>query len=101
MKRPVPGAQRAIGVTFSLKPALHRQLLSRVEALGYPWTKSAYVTKLVVDDLVKHGLWPADSSEVATADEIDAFIKTKNEENIRIKAARKRKPGSTPSLASA
>lgn len=82
MKKPVPDDEKSRGVTFSLKPDLFVQLLRRVEQVGYPWTKSSYVTKLVVDDLTKAGLWPVDA---ASQGEIEAFIERKNAQTGKAK----------------
>ena len=89
MKPSVPDHQKSQGVSFSLKPDIYEQLLKRVEQLGYPWTKSSYVTKLVTDDLTAHGLWPSGSA--ASADQVDAFITRKNAETARAKAKARRK----------
>ena len=88
MKPSVPDDQKSQGVSFSLKPELYQQLLKRVEQLGYPWTKSSYVTKLVIDDLAAHGLWPLGKggSAAASADDVDAFVARKNAETARSKA---------------
>jgi hypothetical protein len=89
MKPPVADHLKSQGITFSLKPDLYRQLLARVESLGYPWTKSSYITKLVIDDLGKHGLWPiVEKKEKATPEEIDAFIEGRAALNV---ASRKRR----------
>ena len=86
MKPSVPDHQKSQGVSFSLKPDHYQQLLKRVEQLGYPWTKSSYVTKLVLDDLTAHGLWPlSEESAAASADEVDAFVARKNAETARAK----------------
>lgn len=88
MKPSVPDHQKSQGVSFSLKPDHYQQLLKRVEQLGYPWTKSSYVTKLVLDDLTAHGLWPLGEGEsaAASADEVDAFVARKNVKTARAKA---------------
>lgn len=92
VKPPVPDHQKSQGVSFSLKPDLYQQLLERVAQLGYPWTKSSYVTKLVIDDLTAHGLWPAGKgNSAASADEVDAFIARKNAETARAKAKARHK----------
>lgn len=89
MKPPVADHLKSQGITFSLKPDLYRQLLARVESLGYPWTKSSYITKLVIDDLSKHGLWPiVEKKRKATPEEIDAFIEGRGAMNA---ASRKRR----------
>jgi hypothetical protein len=86
VKPSVPDNQKSQGVSFSLKPDHYQQLLKRVEQLGYPWTKSSYVTKLVLDDLTAHGLWPlSEESAAASADEVDAFVARKNAETARAK----------------
>lgn len=56
MKPAVPPHKKAKGVTFSLKPDLYSLLESRVEQLGYPWTKSSYIASLVMKDLEESGL---------------------------------------------
>jgi hypothetical protein len=88
VKPPVPDHQKSQGVSFSLKPDLYEQLLQRVEQLGYPWTKSSYVTKLVIEDLTAHGLWPLTEGKpaAASAAEVDAFVARKNAETARAKA---------------
>lgn len=92
MKPSVPDHQKSQGVSFSLKPELYQQLLKRVEQLGYPWTKSSYVTKLVTDDLAARGLWPEGKGDSATtADVVDAFIARKNAETARAKAKARHK----------
>ena len=92
MKTSVPDHQKSQGVSFSLKPDLYQQLLKRVEQLGYPWTKSSYVTKLVTDDLAAHGLWPSGKGEsAATADQVDAFIARENAETARAKSKARHK----------
>lgn len=84
--------QKSQGVSFSLKPELYQQLLKRVEQLGYPWTKSSYVTKLVIGDLAARGLWPAGKGDsAATEDAMDAFIARKNAETARAKAKARHK----------
>ena len=89
MKPPVADHLKSQGITFSLKPDLYRQLLARVEQLGYPWTKSSYITKLVIDDLAQHGLWPVrEGKKKATPEEIDAFIESRGALNA---ASRKRR----------
>ncbi len=89
MKPPVADHLKSQGITFSLKPDLYRQLLARVEWLGYPWTKSSYITKLVIDDLCLHGLWPVvEKKQKATPEEIDAFIEERAALNV---ASRKRR----------
>lgn len=88
MKPPVPDHEKSRGVTFSLKPDLFAQLLRRVEDLGYPWTKSSYVTKLVMDDLAKAGLWPLDA---ASREEVDTFIQQRNAETVKVKKRRSAK----------
>lgn len=90
MKLPVPEHLKSQGITFSLKPELYRQLLTRVDQLGYPWTKSAYVTKLVIDDLSKRGLWPVQEKRKgkATQEEIEAFVEARGALNA---ASRKRR----------
>ena len=84
-------------MSFSLKPDLYQQLLKRVEQLGYPWTKSSYVTKLVIDDLVAQGLWPSGEGDAAaSAEEVDSFMARKNAETARAKAkARQRSAHAT------
>lgn len=93
VKPSVPDNQKSQGVSFSLKPDLHQQLLQRVEQLGYPWTKSSYVTKLVIDDLAAHGLWPLGEggSAAASAGKVDAFVAQKNAETARAKAKARHK----------
>ena len=92
VKTSVPDHQKSQGVSFSLKPELYQQLLKRVEQLGYPWTKSSYVTKLVTDDLAAHGLWPSGKGDsAATADQVDAFIARKNAETARAKSKARHK----------
>ena len=92
VKPSVPDSQKSQGVSFSLKPDLYQQLLKRVEQLGYPWTKSSYVTKLVIDDLAAHGLWPSgDGSAAASAGKVDAFVARKNAETARAKAKARHK----------
>lgn len=83
MKPSVADDQKSKGVSFSLKPDLHQQLLKRVELLGYPWTKSAYVTKLVIEDLAAHGLWPVRKCEAAVVVTRGktACAKSRNEED--------------------
>ena len=96
MKPPVPDHLKSQGITFSLKPDLYRQMLARVEILGYPWTKSAYVTKLVMDDLGRHGLWPVPEKkgkEKAAPEEIDAFVEARGALNA---ASRKRRTANAP-----
>lgn len=88
MKPSVPDHEKSRGVTFSLKPDLFTQLVRRVEQLGYPWTKSSYVTKLVIDDLMKAGLWPADA---ASQEEIDVFVQRKNSDTVKAKKRRSAK----------
>jgi len=85
MKPSVSDQEKSRGVSFSLKPDLFTQLLLRVEQLGYPWTKSSYITKLVIADLKKEKLWPAGA---ASQEEIDAFIKEKNAETAKAKKQR-------------
>jgi hypothetical protein len=85
VKPSVPDHQKSQGVSFSLKPDLYEQLLQRVEQLGYPWTKSSYVTKLVIEDLTAHGLWPLTEGKSAFATEVDAFVARKNAETARAK----------------
>ena len=97
MKTSVPDHQKSQGVSFSLKPELYQQLLKRVEQLGYPWTKSSYVTKLVIGDLAAHGLWPAgEGDSAATSDAVDAFIARKNAETARAKAKARHKSAHAP-----
>ena len=96
MKPSVPDHEKSRGVTFSLKPDLFARLLLRVEQLGYPWTKSSYVTKLVIDDLTKMGLWPA---EAASQQEVDAFIERKNGETAKARKRRSAKARTTRKVA--
>ena len=91
MKPAVPDNQKSQGVSFSLKPDLYQQLLKRVEQLDYPWTKSSYVTKLVIDDLAAHGLWPLKEDTTASASEVDAFVARKNAETARAKSKARHK----------
>ena len=93
MKPSVPDHLKSQGVSFSLKPELYQQLLKRVEQLGYPWTKSSYVTKLVIDDLAAQGLWPSGKggAAAASADDVAAFVTRKNAETARAKAKARHK----------
>jgi len=88
MKPPVPSEERAKGITFSLKADLYQALLRRVEQMGYPWTKSSYITSLVMEDLKKEGLWPPNA---AAPEEVDAFIERRQARNVSARARRRSK----------